>query len=268
MLLKISGLAKSTYYYNLKTVNNDDKNKEIMETIKDIFTSSRKCYGYRRVTSVLNNNGIRINHKKVLRLMKKLGICPKGKKVRKYNSYKGTVGKIAPNVIDRAFKAEEPNLKWYTDITEFKTGEGKVYLSPILDGFNSEIISYSLSLSPNMKQIKEMLSIAFKNKKDLEKLVLHSDQGWQYQQYFYQKELKDRKITQSMSRKATCLDNSLMENFFGRLKVEMYYGSEKLFKTTTELIKAIDDYIDFYNNDRIKLKLNGLSPVDYRKQSV
>ena len=200
--------------------------------------------------------------------MRKLGLCPKGKKVRKYNSYKGTVGKIAPNVINRSFEANEPNLKWYTDITEFKTGEGKVYLSPILDGFNSEIVSYSLSLSPNMLQIEEMLSKAFENKRDLNKLILHSDQGWQYQQTYYQKELKDRKITQSMSRKATCLDNSLMENFFGRLKVEMYYGKEKIFKTTNELIKAIDDYINFYNNDRIKLKLNGLSPVNYRKQSV
>ena len=154
------------------------------------------------------------------------------------------------------------------DFEEFKTEEGKVYLSPILDGFNSEIISYALSTSPHMNQINEMLRSAFKNRKDLSNLVLHSDQGWQYQHYYYQKTLKKRKIIQSMSRKATCLDNSLMENFFGRLKVEMYYGSEKLFKTVSELMKAIDDYIDFYNNDRIKLQLNGLSPVDYRKQSV
>jgi len=268
MLLKISGLARSTYYYNVELLDKDAKNKEIIENIKEIFAASRKCYGYRRITSVLNNRGIRINHKKVLRLMRKLALCPKGKKIRKYNSYKGTVGKIAPNVIDRAFKAEGPNLKWYTDITEFKTEEGKVYLSPILDGFNSEIISYALSTSPNMNQINEMLRSAFKNRKDLSNLVLHSDQGWQYQHYYYQKTLKKRKIIQSMSRKATCLDNSLMENFFGRLKVEMYYGSEKLFKTVSELMKAIDDYIDFYNNDRIKLQLNGLSPVDYRKQSV
>ena len=268
MLLKISGLSRSTYYYNMKICDKDEKNKDILVAIKEVFTASREIYGYRRITAVLNNKGIKANHKKVLRIMNRLCLRPQSKKIKKYNSYKGTVGKVAPNLIKRNFEAEKPNLKWYTDITEFKTEKGKIYLSPILDGFNSEIISYSLSTSPNIPQIQEMLNRAFRDKKDLSNLIFHSDQGWQYQQQFYQKELKDRNITQSMSRKGTCLDNGLMENFFGRLKVEMYYGHEKSFTTTSELMKKVADYIDFYNNDRIKLKLNGLSPVDFRNQSA
>lgn len=198
--------------------------------------------------------------------MIKLGLKPLKRNKRKYSSYKGTVGKIADNLINREFEADRPNEKWYTDVTEFNLRGEKVYLSPILDGFNQEVISYNISKSPNLEQIYDMLNKAFDNK-DLFGLIFHSDQGWQYQHQSYQQRLKNKGIKQSMSRKGNSMDNGLMENFFGILKTEMFYGQEDKYKSLNELIKAIDEYIYYYNYDRIKVKLKGLSPVNFRLQS-
>ncbi len=199
--------------------------------------------------------------------MIKLGLKPLKRNKRKYSSYKGTVGKIADNLVERNFEANNPNEKWYTDITEFNLRGDKVYLSPILDGYNQEIISYNTSTSPNLKQIDDMLNKALDNK-NLEGLIFHSDQGWQYQHQSYQQRLKNKGIRQSMSRKGNSMDNGLMENFFGLLKTEMFYDQEDKYKNIDELIIAIDEYIDYYNNKRIKEKLKGLSPVQYRLQSL
>ena len=199
--------------------------------------------------------------------MVKLQLVPIVRRKRKYSSYKGTVGKIAKNIVERDFDADKPNTKWYTDVTEFNLRGEKIYLSPILDGFNQEIISHNISKSPNLEQINDMLNKAFNNK-NLEGLIFHSDQGWQYQHKSYQKRLKDKKITQSMSRKGNSMDNGLMENFFGILKTEMFYDQEENYKTIDDLIIAIDEYIYYYNNERIKTKLKGLSPVKYRLQSL
>ena len=198
--------------------------------------------------------------------MIKLGLKPLKRNKRKYSSYKGTVGKIANNLINRDFEADRPNKKWYTDVTEFNLREDKVYLSPILDGFNQEVISYNVSKSPNLEQINDMLNKAFDNK-ELVGLIFHSDQGWQYQHQSYQQRLKNKGIKQSMSRKGNSMDNGLMGNFFGILKTEMFYDQEDKYETLNDLIKAIDEYIYYYNYDRIKVKLKGLSPVDYRLQS-
>lgn len=227
---------------------------------------NKERYGYRRITLELNNQGYIVNHKKVYRLMVKLELKPLKRNKRKYSSYKGTVGKIASNMIERDFDSSKPNIKWYTDVTEFNLRGSKIYLSPILDGFNQEVISYNISYSPNLEQINDMLNKAFNNK-ILTGLILHSDQGWQYQHQSYQQRLKNNGIVQSMSRKGNSMDNGLMENFFGILKTEMFYGQEDKYKTTDELIKAIDEYINYYNYDRIKVKLKGLSPVNYRLQS-
>ena len=198
--------------------------------------------------------------------MVKLDLKPLKRNKRKYSSYKGTVGKIADNHIERNFDADKPNEKWYTDVTEFNLRGNKLYLSPILDGFNQEVISYNISTSANLAQIDDMLTKAFTNK-NLEGLVFHSDQGWQYQHNSYQTKLKDKKIKQSMSRKGNSMDNGLMENFFGILKTEMFYDQEDKYETLDDLKKAIEDYIYYYNYDRIKVKLKGLSPVNYRLQS-
>ena len=268
ILLKISKLAKSVYYYTLAKENKDDKNKEIIEKIREIFINNKERYGYRRITLELKNQNYNVNHKKVYRIMVKLGLKPLKRNKRKYSSYKGTVGKIADNIIKRNFTANKPNEKWYTDVTEFNLRGEKCYLSPILDGFNGEIISYNTSKSPNLAQIDDMLNKAFKKVENLEGLIFHSDQGWQYQHQSYQQRLKNNGIKQSMSRKGNSMDNGMMENFFGLLKTEMFYDQENCYETLDDLIKAIDDYIYYYNYDRIKEKLKGLSPVNYRLQSI
>ena len=197
--------------------------------------------------------------------MRKLDVLSFVRSTRKYNSYKGETGKIADNIIDRDFFASEPLKKCYTDVTEFKVGEDKVYLAPIIDGYNAEIIAYNISFSPNMKQQHEMLSQLQNERYD--SMILHSDQGWQYQHIEYRQSLKVKGITQSMSRKGTSADNAFMESFFGVLKSEMYYGFEDTFKNKYELKEAIIDYIKYYNEERIKLNLGGLSPVTYRRMN-
>ena len=242
-----------------------DKHAEEKEVIQQIFHENKGRYGYRRITAEMHNRGYEINHKTVQKLMRQCGLKCQIRRVR-YKSYKGEVGKIADNVLKRDFSAEKPNQKWVTDVTEFAIGDKKVYLSPILDLFNGEIISYDISLHPTFRQTMNMLDKAFEKIPDGTNLILHSDQGWQYQMKRYQGRLKEKGIIQSMSRKGNCLDNSVMENFFGLLKSEMFNGHT--FRDANHLINEIENYIDYYNNDRIKLKLNGLSPVDYRTKSM
>ena len=219
---------------------------------------------------VLKNKAFNINHKKVLRIMREESLlCSKFKtRSRKYSSYKGQIGKVADNVVKRQFKADKPNQLWLTDVTEFriKGQEKKLYLSPILDLYNSEIISYTLSNHPTIELTNTMLEKAIEENKDTKNLIIHSDQGFHYQHSTWTKKLEKMNIRQSMSRKGNCLDNSPMENFFGILKQEMYYGVE--FKNYDELVVEIEKYIRWYIEDRIKTKLNGMSPVMYRLHSA
>ena len=213
----------------------------------------------------MRNRGYVINHKTVSRLMKDLGLkCQV--RIKKYRSYKGEIGKVAPNLIDRNFHADVPNEKWTTDITEFSMFGRKLYLSPILDMFNGEIVSYNISESPRLEQVLDMLDKAFKRIPDNTGLILHSDQGWQYQHKKYQHRLEEKGIRQSMSRKGNCLDNAIMENFFGLLKSELLYLRE--FESFEEFREELEKYIYYYNHQRIKGKLKGLSPVQYRIQSL
>ena len=268
ILLKIIRLARSTCYYHLKQLDQTDKNQTIKAEIQAIFTEHKGNYGYRRITLALRNRGFVVNHKKVQRLMKALGLSARIRRKRKYSSYQGEIGKKAENLIRRQFEASKPMEKCYTDVTEFAipASSQKLYLSPVLDGFNSEIIAYNLSTSPNLAQVKMMLEQAF-TEKYYENTILHSDQGWQYQHDFYHHFLEDKGIQQSMSRKGNSPDNGMMESFFGILKSEMFYGYEKTFKSIEHLEQAIVDYINYYNNKRIKVKLKGLSPVQYRTKS-
>ena len=263
-MLQLSGLARSTFYYYLKEQNTDKYEKEKQE-ILDIFNANKGRYGYRRILMVLRNNGYSINHKTVLKLMKSLGLKGKQRKNDKYHSYKGEVGKIADNLLKREFYAEKPYEKLTTDVTQFKVCDDKVYLSPVMDLFNREIVSYSISLSPNLEQVREMLNVLFEKLPDDAKPIFHSDQGWQYQHAEYQRLLSEHNITQSMSRKGNCMDNGAMENFFGRLKVEMFYGEK--FESVNAFIDELKRYIDYYNNERISMKLKGMSPVQYRTHS-
>ena len=259
-------MALSVFYYHLKAIRNGaDKYEHECNEIKSIFHEHKGRYGYRRVTAEMRNRGYIINHKTVQRLMKFMGLKCQMRKV-KYRSYKGEVGRIAPNVLDRNFAATRPNQKWVTDVTQISIKQTKLYLSPILDLFNGEIISYNLSKSPNLEQIYDMLDKAFAKFDNLDGLILHSDQGWQYQHFGYRQRLDDHHITQSMSRKGNCLDNAMAENFFGIMKSELLYAEQ--FESPESFMKALDEYIDYYNNKRIKSRLKGKSPVQYRTLSL
>lgn len=181
---------------------------------------------------------------------------------KRYYSYKGKVGKVAKNILNRDFKASHPNEKWVTDITEFNIKGKKLYLSVLLDLYNSEVISYEMAERPHLVIVDKMLSKAIKFLNPLDKPILHSDQGWQYQMASFQQKLKDKGIIQSMSRSGNCLDNAVMENFFGILKTELFYLEK--FNNIYQLAESIRNYIHYYNHDRIKAKLKGLSPIDYR----
>lgn len=262
--MQLSGLARSTYYYYLKHQNTDKYGKE-KEEILDIFNNNKGRYGYRRILIAMRNKGYVINHKTVLKLMNSLGLKGKQRKNDQYHSYKGTVGKVADNLLKRDFYAGKPFEKLTTDVTQFNICDSKVYLSPVLDLFNNEVVSYAVSMSPNLEQIREMLNGLFEKLPADAKPIFHSDQGWQYQHAEYQRLLSEHNITQSMSRKGNCMDNGAMENFFGRLKVEMFYGEK--FESVNAFIDELKKYIHYYNTERISLKLKGMSPVQYRTHS-
>lgn len=233
--------------------------------IQDIFARNKGRYGYRRmVLAIRNETGMIMNHKKVRRLMKECNLTCFVRRKR-YKSYRGDVGKVADNLLNRNFHAKQPNVKWVTDVTEFKLTDTKVYLSPILDLFNQEIVSYSISTSPTMKMINNMIDSALETLPKDSELIIHSDQGWQYQQKGYQLKLSQRNIKQSMSRKGNCLDNAVIENFFGHVKSEFYYLQD--FTKSDQFIQQLHEYLYEYNHIRIKSNLKGLSPIQYRLQS-
>ena len=253
----------------MKQLEKPDKDHGLKAEIQSIFTEHKGNYGYRRIHLELRNRGFLVNHKRVQRLMNVLNLQARIRQKRKYSSHKGDIGKKADNLIQRQFEASKPMEKCYTDVTEFAipASSQKLYLSTVLDGFNSEIVVYNLSTSPNLEQVKAMLDQAF-TENHYTNTILHSDQGWQYQHQYYHRFLEDKGIQPSMSRKGNSPDNGMMESFFGILKSEMFYGYENTFKSLNQLEQAIVNYIDYYNNKRIKVKLKGLSPVQYRTKSL
>ena len=242
-----------------------NKCASVKREIQAIFKEHRGRYGYRRITAELENRKIHCNHKVVSRLMKELGLVCRVR-MKKYRSYKGDVGKIAPNLLNRDFQAEKPNQKWVTDVTEFSLFGQKLYLSPILDLYNGYLVSYTISERPVLSMVTTMLAKAFATIPDGTGLILHSDQGWQYQHKQYQRMLKAKGIQQSMSRKGNCLDNAVAENFFGLLKSELLYLQK--FQSMQHFKQELIDYLDYYNNRRIKTKLKGLPPAIHRQQAL
>ena len=262
--MKVAGIPRSTYYYWAKKIKHPDKYSEIKAVIKQIFHEHQGRYGYRRITLELRNQGFHVNHKTVRRLMIELDLkCLV--RMKKYRSYRGNVGKIAPNILQRDFTASKPNEKWVTDVTEFHLFGEKLYLSPILDLFNGEIVAYNVEERPVFSLVTKMLDSAFERLNEGDSPILHSDQGWHYQMGRYQLLLNEQRITQSMSRKGNCLDNAVIENFFGLLKSELLYLQK--FESMEHFKKELEKYLYYYNHKRIKAKLKGLSPVQYRVQS-
>lgn len=242
-----------------------DKDVVLKALVQEIYDEHKGRYGYRRIQDELLNRGYRVNHKKVQRIMKDLDLkCMV--RMKKYQSYKGDEGKVAPNVLNRDFHAEKPNQKWVTDITEFKLFGEKLYLSPMLDLYNGEIIAYTLGSRPTYSLVSEMIDLSFERLTEEHELLIHTDQGWHYRMEKYQLKLKKNKIKQSMSRKGNCYDNAVIENFFGILKSELLYYND--FNSIEHFKQELKEYIEYYNHKRIKAKLKGMSPVQYRTHAI
>lgn len=263
-LLRAGALARSTFYYQAKVQTVGDKFAELKDRIRAIYERHKGRYGYRRIALELRRNGCLVNHKSVQRLMQAMGmkslVRPK-----KYRSYRAGQYADVANVLQRQFMAEQPNQKWVTDVTEFNVLGEKLYLSPVMDLFNGEVVSYQMDTQPRFKMVGDMLRKALGKLGRKEKPLLHSDQGWQYQSRAYRRLLADHGLVQSMSRRGNCLDNAAMESFFGTLKSEFFHLNK--FGSVAQLQEGLHDYIRYYNHQRIKLKLKGLSPVQYRIQA-
>ena len=264
-MLRAAKLSRSTFYYHLKAQGAVDQYTALKAKIRAIYTRHKGRYGYRRITAALRQAGQCVNHKTVQKLMRALGLKSLVRPKR-YRSYRGEVGRVAPNVLARQFEADRPNQKWVTDVTEFNVRGQKLYLSPVMDLYNGEIVAYETSERPLFGLVGNMLKKAMRRLSSGDQPLLHSDQGWQYQQPSYRRMLADRGLTQSMSRKGNCLDNAAMESWFATLKTECFYL--RRYDSIEQLQKAIGQFIHYYNHQRIRLKLKGLSPVQYRTQAL
>lgn len=263
-LLYAARLSRSTYYYHVTHPAHDtERYADAVSAMKVISQRNAQRYGYRRMTRALRDKGFVLNHKTVRRLMKEHGLTCQLRRKR-YRSYMPDAGLASANLLARDFSAEKSGIKWCTDVTEFRAGGQKLYLSALQDLFNNEIVAWSMSTSASQPLVCRMLHKALKAKKHSEGLVLHSDQGWAYRTPAWRLMLEKAGIVQSMSRKGNCLDNAVMENFFSHLKVEMYY--RKKYGSVKELERDIKAYIRYFNTERISLKTGGLSPVTYRTQ--
>lgn len=259
----VFNVKRSTYYAAMQ--KKSDKYESEKELIKQVFHYHKGRYGYRRITEAIHKAGFLLNHKTVRRLMNELGLksCVRPKK---YHSYKGIEGKSFPNILKRNFKTTGFNQKWVTDVTEFKICEQRIYLSALIDLYNQEVISYTISQRPTLDFVWQMINNVFEKYDNLAGLIIHSDQGWHYSTEKYSRTLKNKGVIQSMSRKGNCLDNCMAENFFGILKTELYYMNK--FSSVEEFRKALVEYIRYYNTERIKMGLNGLSPIEFRTQNA
>ena len=256
-------MARSTYYYQQQVAEQGDTDLALKKRIQSVFDKHQGRYGYRRVALEIRSKGQLVNHKRVQRLMGELHLKSLVRP-KKYRSYKGEVGEAADNLLERNFEATAMNEKWVTDVTEFNVGGKKLYLSPVMDLCNGEIIAFETNTRPVLSLVTNMLRKALRKLGRDDKPILHSDQGWHYRKLAYRKALKDKNVVQSMSRKGNCLDNSAMESFFAVLKTEYFYLQK--FASIEELKKGLAKYIRYYNHERIKMRLNGLSPVQYRTQ--
>ncbi|GGM32014.1 IS3 family transposase [Pseudomonas asuensis] len=263
-LLKAAGLPRSTFYYQSKRLAAADKYAGLKITIKTLFDRHKGRYGYRRITAALRNKGALVNYKTIQRLMGILVLKSSIRRRSKYTAYRGATSRAAPNRLNRNFSAQRPNERWVTDITEFNVGGQKLYLSPVLDLYNREIVAYEMARRPIFDMVRDMMGKAFKRLRRGEAPLLHSDQGWHYQMPAFGRLLERRGLIQSMSRRGNCLNNAAMESFFAVLKSELYY--RKAFNSVAQLEKALRSYIRYYNHDRLKLSLCGLSPVQFRLQ--
>lgn len=259
----VAGLARSTFYYQCKALAAPDKHAALKRLIEDVFAHHKGRYGYRRVAATIRATGLLIDPKTVQRRMVELGL-KSPVRTKRYKSFKGEIGTTAPNHLERQFEATDINEKWVTDVTEFNVAGGKVYLSPIMDLCTGEIITHTMDKRPSLEMVTTMLRNALDALPESKKPMLHSDQGWQYRMPVFQNLLAKKGLKQSMSRKGNCHDNASMESFFAVLKTEYFHLHT--FTSAEELQAGVTEYIRYYNTERIKMRLGGLTPVAYRHQ--
>jgi transposase InsO family protein len=262
--LRSAELPRSVYYYWHQVLRAPERYAKEKQLVWQVYHRHQGRYGYRRILLALRELGCWLNHKTVQQLMRQLQL-KSTVRPKRYRSYRGEAGKITPNALGRLFEAARPNERWVTDVTEFNIHGRRIYLSPVLDLYNQEIIAHRIAETPRMPMVMNMLTQAISCLRADQKPIVHSDQGWQYQMPIYQETLKRHGLIQSMSRKGNCLDNAVMENFFGILKTEFFHGRK--FESLQAFKSGLEEYIRYYNHDRIKQKLKGLSPVNYRTQS-
>lgn len=266
ILLQVAGLARSTWYYHHQRQERPDPHADLKIAMQAIFTEVHGRYGYRRLHARLVVDGWQVGKKRVRTLMHPLGLVCQVRRRKPYRSYSGEIGRLAPNLLNRTFTATAPNQTWVTDITEFRIGERKVYLSPIMDLFDRQIIAWSVGVSPTLDLALTALQQAVATLPDGVSPLVHSDQGFHYQHQSWQRLLAQAGATPSMSRKGNCLDNAVMENFFGHLKEEMFHHTR--YPDVDTFIQALHTYIHWYNTDRISTRLKGMSPVQYRTHAL
>ena len=259
-MLKYFNVKRSTFYENIKP--RKDKYTEVKQKILEIYNKSNKRKGYRWITSDLHKLGVQINHKTVLRLMQQIGI-KSVVRIKKYNSYSGAVsGTAVENILHRDFSSTAINQKWTTDVTEFKVCGRRIYLSGIMDMHSKELIAHTVSFAPNMKLIMKMIKLAYKKTGDPKNVIIQSDQGWQYRHISYKSFLRKKHAIQSMSRKGNCLDNAVIENFWGTLKTEWFYLNE--FNSVDNFLEQLESYIHYFNYERESSVLKYRTPIEVR----
>lgn len=264
-LLECLSTSKSSYFYQRAALSIPDKYAELRERVRVAFQEARGRYGYRRIHVVLARDGMKISEKVIRRFMKEENLVVVGPKRRKYSAYKGETSPAVPNLVRRDFHAASPNTKWLTDITEFQIPAGRVYLSTVIDCFDSMVVSWSIGTSPNAALVTSMLDNVISTLGDGERPVVHSDRGSHYRWPGWVAKMERAGPTRSMSREGCCPDNAACEGFFGRVKNEMFYGRSWVGVSVEEFMRQLDSYIHWYNEDRVKLTLGGRSPVEHRQ---
>lgn len=264
-LLEAVGLAKSSYRYQLGLIGKPDKYADLRIRICEIFRESRARYGYRRIHAVLKGERVRVSEKVVRKVMAEEGLCACRPKRRKYSSYRGEISDAPENLVKRDFHADRPNAIWLTDISEFSIPAGKAYLSPMIDCFDGAVVARAMSTSPNAELVNTMLDSAAATLREGDRPIEHNDRGCHYRWPGWIERCERYGITRSMSKKGCSPDNAAMEGFFGRLKVEFFYERDWEGWTIEQFMEALDEYIDWYNEKRIKVSLGGMSPMQYRR---
>ncbi len=266
LLLKIAGIARSTYYYHLSKLERADRHQDLKAEIVSIFRASKSRYGYRRVRRTLVRQGWTVSWKLVAKLMRQMGLRSKTRRKKNYSSFRGNTSNTAPNVLERKFATDAPNQKWVSDITMFQLNGNKLYLSPVIDLFDHSVVSFTIGTAPTTRLSSESLRKAFKNAGHPENVLVHTDQGFHYHHISWISQLKSHRCVQSMSRKGNCYDNSVAENFFTHLKQEMFVGEK--FAKIADLTRAIKTYILWYNDERTQERLGGITPHELRQDAL